>query len=218
MGRPLNKRYFGPPTDGGDEIRVRFWDGTTEKNGWIVKQTGAKRFVCTDGVTEAECYLSDTDDGSLGTFADGRYEMTITVLDDTATARQVRKISGRKVTAENDAMYPWVFTESNSDGAVQVEEAGGAAQVITVITQADPAVVTIVGHGYSDGDLVTIDGGDMVELATAGVAGGSNYYIDVLSEDTFALYTDAGLTTSVDSSLFTAYTTGGTSIIPAVDL
>jgi len=58
----------------------------------------------------------------------------------------------------------------------------------------------------------------MVELATAGVAGGSNYYIDVLSEDTFALYTDAGLTTSVDSSLFTAYTTGGTSIIPAVDL
>ena len=53
MGRPLNPRYFGPPTDGGDEIRVRFWDGTTEKNGWIVKQTGAKRFVCTDGVTEA---------------------------------------------------------------------------------------------------------------------------------------------------------------------
>lgn len=213
MGRPLNKRYFGPPTDGGDEIRVQFHNNTSSVAGWIVKQTGSKRFVCSDGTVDAECYLVDKADGAL---AAG--EMTITVLDDTGTARQVTKISGRKVTADNNQMYPWVFTESNSDDNVQIEEAGGAAQAITAITQADPAVVTLAGHGFADGDLVVIDGGDMVELATAGVGGGDTFYVDVLTVDTFALYTDSGLTTTVDSSLFTAYTTGGTATLAPTDV
>jgi len=39
MGRPINKRYFGEPTAGGNEIKVRFRaTGQAEANGLIVKQ------------------------------------------------------------------------------------------------------------------------------------------------------------------------------------
>lgn len=147
IGRPLNPRYFGPPTDGGDEIRVQFHNNTSSVAGWIVKQTGSKRFVCSDGTVEAECYLVDKADGAL---AAG--EMTITVLDDTATARQVTKISGRKVTADNNAMYPWVFTESNTDGNVQVEEAGG--DVINVVDATEGVEYQIVVPGDTDFTLI----------------------------------------------------------------
>jgi len=48
MGRPLNKRFFGTPTAGGSEIKVRFRaTGQVEANGWIVKQLGSKSSVAT---------------------------------------------------------------------------------------------------------------------------------------------------------------------------
>jgi hypothetical protein len=119
MGRPLNKRYFGPPEAGNDEIKVQFHDGSNSVAGWIVKQTGSKRFVCSDGSTETECVLVDKDSGSL---AAG--EMTLTLkLDDTTVVRAV-KISARKITANDGEMYPWNFSTSTTDGAAQVEEAG----------------------------------------------------------------------------------------------
>lgn len=82
---------------------------------------------------------------------------------------------------------------------------------ITGATKADPCVITSAGHGLSDGDKVLIEAvGGMTEL------NGNAYYVDNLSSSTFALYTDAGLTASVDSTAFTDYTTGGTwkTIIP----
>lgn len=215
MGRPLNKRYFGPPTDGGDEIRVLFWNGVASVPGWIVKQTGSKKFLCSDGTLEFECMLSDKDGAVDGSHAKAPEdlnlgEMTITVLTDASDAVQVEKISAHKVTADDGNMYPWVFDANLADGAVQIEEAGGTILVIESISLADPAVVTITDHGYTTNDLVIIDGGDMVELATAGVAAGNTYYVDVLTADTFGLYSADGPVTSVDSTLFTAYTTGGT--------
>jgi hypothetical protein len=119
MGRPLNKRYFGPPTAGGDEIKVQFYDGSGSVNGWIVKQTGSKRFVCTDGTSTKTCYLVDK--ASVDLDAD---EMTITVLDDAGNAKQVTKIAGRKVTLDTGESIAWNFSDANNDGAVEMEEAG----------------------------------------------------------------------------------------------
>ena len=59
MGRPLNKRFFGAPTAGGNEIKVQFHNGTESVNGYIVKQLGSKKFRCTDGVIEKDCFLVD---------------------------------------------------------------------------------------------------------------------------------------------------------------
>jgi hypothetical protein len=119
MGRPINKRYFGTPTAGGDEIKVQFHNGTGSVNGWIVKQLATKKFRCTDGTVEADCYLVDKDSAALAPD-----EMSITVKDDTGTVKQVVKIAARKVTVDTGESIAWTFTESAIDGKVEMEEAG----------------------------------------------------------------------------------------------
>jgi hypothetical protein len=120
MGRPINKRFFGTPTAGGNEIKVRFRaTGEAETNGWIVKQLGSKKFRCTDGTDTEDCTLADK---AQGTLAVG--DMTITVKDDGGTARQVTKIAGRKVTLDTGESIAWNFSDDNADGAVEMEEAG----------------------------------------------------------------------------------------------
>jgi hypothetical protein len=117
MGRPLNKRFFGEPTVGGNEIKVRFFaTGQAEANGWIVKQLGSKKFRCTDGTNTEDCTLVDA---SQGTLTAG--DMTITV-DDGGTARQVTKIAGRMVTLDNGSKINWDFTGTGD--VVEMEEAG----------------------------------------------------------------------------------------------
>jgi hypothetical protein len=119
MGRPLNKRYFGPPTAGGNEIKVQFHNGTGSVNGWIVKQLGSKKFRCTDGTATEDCVLVDKASAAV---AAG--EMTITVLDDAGNPKQVTKIAGRKVTLDTGESIAWNFSDSTTDGAVEIEEAG----------------------------------------------------------------------------------------------
>lgn len=120
MGRPLNKRYFGEPTVGGNEIKVRFRaDGQAEANGWIVKQLGSKKFRCTDGTNTEDCTLVDKSQGSLDAG-----DMTITVKDDAGTAKQVVKIAGKKVTLDTGESIAWNWSNATDDGAVEMEEAG----------------------------------------------------------------------------------------------
>ena len=117
MGRPLNKRYFGPPTATGNEIKVQFHNGTSSVPGWIVKQKGSKRFVCSDtALTQATCVLTDAAAGALTAG-----QMSITV-DDDSTARQVTKISGRVATLDNGTRVAWDFTGTGA--TVDIEEAG----------------------------------------------------------------------------------------------
>lgn len=132
MGRPLNPRYFGTPTAAGDEIKVQFHNGTGSVAGWIVKQTGSKRFVCTDGSAEAECYLVDKASAAI---AAG--EMTITLKLDDTTVVQATKIAGRKITADDGNTYPWNFSTSTTDGAAQVEEAGEDTVIDNTTTDED---------------------------------------------------------------------------------
>jgi hypothetical protein len=118
MGRPINKRFFG--ADANNNIRVRFHNGTASVDGAIVRQRGSKRFVCVDSAgTQATCSLVSKADGSLLAG-----EMSIKVATDAAAVVYVTKISARKVTASDGNMYPWNFSSSSSDAAVQIEEAG----------------------------------------------------------------------------------------------
>lgn len=119
MGRPLNKRYLGTPTVAGDEIKVQFHNGTASVPGWIVKQLGARRFRCTDGTEVVDCKLVDKASAALTAG-----EMSITVLDDAGTPKQVTKISGRKVTVDTGESIKWNFSDATDDDAVEMEEAG----------------------------------------------------------------------------------------------
>jgi hypothetical protein len=74
-----------------------------------------------------------------------------------------------------------------------------ASKNITNITQANPAVVTVTSHGYSNGDDVWINNvGGMTEL------NGRRFRIANVTANTFEL-------SGVDSTGYTAYTSGGTS-------
>ena len=124
MGRPLNKRYFGAPTTGGNEIKIQFHNGTGSVNGYIVKQLGSKKFRCTDGTIVRDCTLVDKAAGALA-----GYEMSIVVKDAAEAIKQVTKISGRKVTLDSGESIAWNFSNAADDGAVEMEEAGtNAAQ------------------------------------------------------------------------------------------
>jgi hypothetical protein len=117
MGRPLNKRFFDANAQ--ENIKVQFHNGTASKPGFIVRQRGAAKFLCQDKAgNQAVCFLVDKAAGDL---LPG--EMSITVKTDAGTIKQVTKISAHKITA-GGVTYPWNFSTSTTDAAVEVEEAG----------------------------------------------------------------------------------------------
>jgi hypothetical protein len=136
MGRPLNKRFFADATTGpgaGDEIKVNFHDGAGVKEGFIVKQKGSKRFVCSETGAADTLHTCVLKTGVLpAALQEG--EMSISVLGDDGETYGVSKISGRKVTlaapsatganALDGTSIAWNFTADGADGAVQIEEAG----------------------------------------------------------------------------------------------
>jgi len=87
------------------------------------------------------------------------------------------------------------------DGAAITE----AAKNITGITQANPGVVTSTAHGYSNGDEVFIQSvGGMTEL------NGRWFRVAGVAANTFQLVSEID-GTNIDTSGYTAYTSGGTS-------
>ena len=132
MGRPLNKRLFGTPTAGGNEIKVNFHNNTAVKEGYIVKQVGSKKFVCEEIGTAGEFTCTLTTGKLPANLAAG--EMAISFSMDDAETYTVSKITGRKATlsaptATGTNLYDgksvaWNFSTSVADGAAQVEEAG----------------------------------------------------------------------------------------------
>ena len=132
MGRPLNKRLFGPPTAAGNEIKVNFHNDTAVKEGYIVKQVGSKKFVCEEIETAGEFTCTLTTGKLPAALAAG--EMAISFKMDDEETYTVSKIAGRKVTlsapsatganAYDGKSVPWNFAASTTDGAAQVEEAG----------------------------------------------------------------------------------------------
>ena len=198
MGRPLNKRFFGAPTTGGNEIKVQFHNGTESVNGYIVKQLGSKKFRCTDGITTKDCFLVDK---AAAAIAAG--EMSIVVKDDDGTVRQVTKISGKKVTLDTGTKISWGFAAyGDNAGVVEMEEAGDASEVaaltMNACTQADPGAVTCTAnHLLVTGDTVRITGVvGMVEL---------NNKVFTITKTSATAFT-----IGVDTSGFTEYGSAGT--------
>ncbi len=121
MGRPLSKRLFG--ANSSNNIKVQFHNGTASVRGYIVKQTGSKRFICKDeDDNEATCYLVDKASADL---QEG--EMTITFKYDDSTVQQAKKIARHRISVIYNGIlrsFPWNFSTSTTDGYWQVEEAG----------------------------------------------------------------------------------------------
>ena len=133
MGRPLNKRFFGPATADGNEIKVDFYNGAAVVEGYIVKQLGSKKFRVAAIGTPATTYDRVLTTGKLPATLTGT-EMAISVKGDDGETYGVSKISGRKATiiapnatgtnALDGTSISWNFTASDGDYAVEIEEAG----------------------------------------------------------------------------------------------
>lgn len=137
MGRPLNKRFFAKadvgPTVAGNEIQVRFYDGSVlGADGFIVKQRGTRKFVVsptgTDDTTHDCVLVAGVAPQELTTG-----QMLIFVKADDDEVYTVSKITGHKATlVKNSAgnniydgkALPWTFIADLTDGYVQIEEAG----------------------------------------------------------------------------------------------
>ena len=81
---------------------------------------------------------------------------------------------------------------------------GPLAGIVSNIQLANPTVIDTTNHGLEDGRQIVITG---VEGATEinNLVG----YVEVIDANSFRIYTDASLTTGLDSTAFTAYTSGG---------
>ena len=122
MGRPLSKQQLFN-ANAKNNIKVQFHNGTESVPGYIVEQTGSKRFKCKDenGVTRI-CYLKDKASADLLAG-----EMSISFKYDDGTVQQATKISRHRITVNYGGIarsFPWNFSTSTSDGYWQVEEAG----------------------------------------------------------------------------------------------
>ena len=100
--------------------------------------------------------------------------------------------TGEKLTGDTSGAYGYVQNISATKSAT-----------ITGVTQADPAVVTSASHSFKDGMQVTIDTVvGMTEL------NGNVYTVKNVTTNTFELF-DVDGETSIDSTGYTAYTSGG---------
>ncbi|MBK93266.1 MAG: hypothetical protein CMP33_03230 [Rickettsiales bacterium] len=186
MGRPINKKHIG---DGAGKIQVtavKFAAGgevTTESH--IVNQRSANKFTVTDGSKTEVCTLVNKSIGGLGAS-----EFCINVTDSDGVTKQITKMYNRKMQLEGSTRHKWSRDASGLSTAIE--------KTITGATAANPVVITSAGHGFSNGDKISISKVvGMVELNVE-----TAFTIANKATNTFEL-------SGVDGSSYTAYTSGG---------
>lgn len=118
-----------------------------------------------------------------------------------------------KDSSKTGRLIPFVFNTAQTyvlefgDLYVRMHRNGSpileSSEAIAGATQANPCVLTVTGHPYSNGDEVYIK--DVVGMTTLNTR---NFKVANVTTHTFSLqYMDG---TAVDSTAFTAYSTGGT--------
>ena len=186
MGRPINKKHIG---DGAGKIQVtavKFAAGgeiTTESH--IVSQRSTNKFIVTDGNKTETCTLVNKSIAALGAS-----EFCINVTDSDGVTKQITKMYNRKMQLEGATKHKWSRDAAGASSAIE--------KVISGATQADPCVITATGHGFSNGDKVSIRGVvGMIELNLE-----TAYTVANKATNTFEL-------TGVNSTGFTEYDSVG---------
>jgi hypothetical protein len=104
----------------------------------------------------------------------------------------------RKMQLEGASNHKWARTATGTSAAVE--------KVISGATAANPCVITATGHGFSNGDKVSIRGVvGMVELNLE-----TAYTVASTATNTFAL-------SGINGGAFTGYTSGGVVTVAAVE-
>ena len=164
-----------------------------------------------DGVSDALTINADANKGlSLSASAEGSDTLDLNVdysfsvpigtsilrlQDVNANQKDITLSAGANIT----------ITRNSSSELVLSSTVGGNSKTVTDATAANPVVITTnTAHGFTEGTPVTLT--DIVGMTQLN---GNEYFMDILTSNTFALYTNAVLSASLDGTAFTAYTSGG---------
>jgi hypothetical protein len=114
MGRPINKRYFGATGDDTQPtIPVRYHNGSSSVEGYIVNQKGSNKFtVTTDGVTTYVCRLvNEITPNAAG-------EMSLVGL--TTSPVILKKMFNRTATDWNGNRYSWEVEDDSTESLIRL--------------------------------------------------------------------------------------------------
>jgi hypothetical protein len=190
----------------GDEIFIDAIVGMTELNGRNYRVAGAT----TNTFTLVDLFGNAINTTGFTAYASGG---TATEIYNIATPYAVADLPALRYVQSADTMYivhpsydvrkltrtadnAWAFVIPIFQGPLL------AAKTVEDITQANPGVVTVTGHGFSNGDQIQLNNiKGMVELEEL------NFRVANVTTNTFTLQDEAG--TNIDTTAFTAFVDGG---------
>lgn len=197
----------------GDEVYIDSLVGPTGINGkfYLVAGATANTFTLTD------IFGTALDTTSSGTYTSGGtaarvYEITTPYEDQDLAYLQYAQSADtmyiahfayepRKLTRQGHAAWTLATYTRTANPFTST------TKTITGVTQANPGVVTSAAHGLPNGTRVTITGVvGMTQL------NGNQYLVANAATNTFTLTTLTGV--AVDTTAFTAYSSGGTATVP----
>lgn len=189
MGRPIQKKWFGPVSTAGAQIvvnGVKWADGTTSTNAYIVKQTGSDAYIVSNGSkTERVFMVNATSTGGLSA---GQCYILATPFG--GSARPCKKIAQYRVdifAADGTVdSYSWSTIPATAPGQANLIAGTGAVGAILSVT------VTNGGSGYTSAPAVAFTGGGTGAVATATISGGAVTGVTVTSPG--FNYTGTGVT------------------------
>ncbi len=148
MGRPIQKKWFGTSATSGPQIivnGVKWADGTTATNAYIVKQTGSNAYVVSNGTTKTERVFM-VNAASTGALAAGQCFILATPFG--GSALPCKKIAQFRVdlfAADGTVdSYTWSTLPARAAGQADLITAGQTGQPVNTVA---PAVtgLTVVG-------------------------------------------------------------------------
>jgi hypothetical protein len=157
MGRPVNKKYFGPlnttGTDGYWNIPVNAYiNGALHTNAYITSQSATNEFhVSTaDGLYFAIARLTNKQPANLVLG-----EMCIMAIDSENNDYFIKKISNRTIIDFDNNKFTWALAESGAVTSMTITPVGEA--VIGVTDTVIAVIDTIAAQSYIASDVISIE-------------------------------------------------------------
>lgn len=170
MGKPIQKKWFGPSSLTGSQIvvnGVKWADGTTATSAYIVKQTGSSAYVVSNGVKTEIVFMVNA--SSTGALLPSQCFILATPFG--GTALPCKKIAQYRVdlfAADGTVdSYSWSTIPATGPGQADLITAASGAGVIL------SAAVNVAGAGYFTAPSVSFTGGGSGATGTASVTAGA---------------------------------------------
>ena len=185
MGRPIQKKFFGDPASVGSQLKITAkLPGESVAEGFIVEQTGTRKYKVNIGGTIGDVYLVNK--SVAGNLEDGEAFILATPFG--GSALPVYKITQYRVSVHDGAggfkSYEWsADAATNADEADVIDDASVSFETATATTSLgtnvdvdDDTIISITvdttNAEYLQVPTVTITGDGTGATATATISGG----------------------------------------------